>query len=119
MRLRVEVDAVEAFFDKYYEDDFSYGKAPGDASSYTAGRIGEHNVAPAYMPGTGRASSASVAASFRSSFYGIKLGIIVGVCGGGSNKHRRPKRDSSRRRHHQHWTDTVRLWPTVLKWGGQ
>jgi hypothetical protein len=82
MRLRVEVDAVEAFFDEYYEDDFLYGKAPGDANSYTTGKIGEHNVVPAYMPGMGRASSASVAASFRSSFYGIKLGIIVGVCGG-------------------------------------
>ena len=34
MRLRVEVDAVEAFFNEYYEDDFSYGKAPGDANSH-------------------------------------------------------------------------------------
>jgi nucleoside phosphorylase len=80
--LRVEFDAVEALFDDYYEDDFTYGKAPGDPNAYTTGKLCGHNVVLAYMPGIGKASSASVAASFSTSFPGIKLGIVVGVCGG-------------------------------------
>ncbi|RHZ51897.1 hypothetical protein CDV55_102953 [Aspergillus turcosus] len=80
--LRVECDAVEALFDEYYEDDFSYGKAPGDPNAYTVGRIMNHNVVLAFMPGMGKANSASLAASFRTSFTGIRIGIVVGICGG-------------------------------------
>jgi nucleoside phosphorylase len=80
--LRVEFDAVEALFDDYYEDDFTYGKAPGDPNAYTTGKMCNQNVVLAYMPGIGKASSASVAASFRTSFSGIKLVIVVGICGG-------------------------------------
>jgi nucleoside phosphorylase len=80
--LRVEFDAVEALFDDYYEDDFTYGKAPGDPNAYTTGKMCNHNVVLAYMPGIGKASSASVAASFNTSFPGIKLGLVVGICGG-------------------------------------
>jgi nucleoside phosphorylase len=36
---------------------------------------------PGIYAGVGKASSASVAASFRTSFSGIKLGIIVSICG--------------------------------------
>jgi nucleoside phosphorylase len=80
--LRVEFDSVEALFDDYYEDDFTYGKASGDPNAYTTGKMCNHNVVLAYMPGIGKANSASVAASFNSSFPGIKLGLVVGVCGG-------------------------------------
>ena len=80
--LRVEFDAVEALFDDYYENDFKYGKAPGDPNAYTTGRMCNHNIVLAYMPGMGKASSASVAASFHTSFPGIKLGLVVGICGG-------------------------------------
>lgn len=78
----MEFDAVEALFDEYYEDDFSYGKAPGDPNAYTVGRIMNHNVVLAFMPGMGKANSASLAASFRTSFTGIRIGIVVGICGG-------------------------------------
>ncbi|KAL7784841.1 hypothetical protein V8C37DRAFT_342878 [Trichoderma ceciliae] len=80
--LRVEFDAVEALFDDYYEKDFSYSKALGDPNAYTTGRIGDHDVVLAFMPGMGKVNSASVAAGFRTSFPGIKLGVVVGVCGG-------------------------------------
>ena len=81
--LRIESDAVEAMFDEFWEDDDrGYDKAPGDPNSYTLGRIGRHNVVMAYMPGMGKASSAGVAASFRASFPNIRLGLVVGVCGG-------------------------------------
>lgn len=80
--LRVEFDAVEALFDDYYEQDFSYSKARGDPNAYTTGRVCSHDVVLAFMPGMGKVNSAGVAAGFRTSFPGIKLGIVVGICGG-------------------------------------
>jgi nucleoside phosphorylase len=80
--LRTESDAVEALFDQFWEEKVEYEKVKGDSNSYTLGRIGRHNVVLAYMPGMGKAASATVAASFRASFPSIRLGLIVGVCGG-------------------------------------
>ncbi|KAF7511559.1 hypothetical protein GJ744_004147 [Endocarpon pusillum] len=81
--LRTESDAVEAIFDEFWEEDEGhYGKATGDPNSYTLGRIGQHDVVLAYMPGMGKGSAASVAASFRASFPNIRLGLVVGICGG-------------------------------------
>lgn len=81
--LRSEADAVEALFDKFWGDDGEmYGKAPGDPNAYTTGVIGLHNVVVAYMPSMGKRSAASVASGFRSSFEGIKLALVVGICGG-------------------------------------
>ncbi|KAH8807767.1 nucleoside phosphorylase domain-containing protein [Xylogone sp. PMI_703] len=81
--LPIERDAIEALLDKEYEiDGFSYGKASGDLNAYTTGRIGNHSVVLAYLPGIGKASSAAVASGVRISFEGIKLGIVVGICGG-------------------------------------
>jgi nucleoside phosphorylase len=80
--LRIESDAVEALFDEFWEEDDTYGKAPGDPNAYTTGRIGGHDVVLAFTPGMGKGSAAGVAASFRSSFPHIKLGLVVGICGG-------------------------------------
>ena len=80
--LRIESDAVEALFDEFWEEDDTYGKAPGDSNAYTTGRIGAHDVVLAFMPGMGKGAAAGVAASFRSSFPHIKLGLVVGICGG-------------------------------------
>lgn len=80
--LQIESDAVEALFDDYYEEDYSYGKAPGDPNAYTTGNIAGHNVVLAFMPGMGKVNSANAAAGFRASFPNIKLGIVVGICGG-------------------------------------
>ncbi|KAK1256248.1 hypothetical protein MKX07_008507 [Trichoderma sp. CBMAI-0711] len=82
--LRVESDAVEALFDEHYEPDpkLSYDKATGDPNAYTTGRMCGIDVALAFMPGMGKVNSASVAAGFRASFPGIKLGLVVGICGG-------------------------------------
>ncbi|KAK5044799.1 hypothetical protein LTR84_010455 [Exophiala bonariae] len=81
--LSIESDAVEALFDQFWEeDDVQYGKVPGDPNSYTLGRIGRHNVVLAYMPAMGKISSATVAASFRASFAHVRLGLVVGICGG-------------------------------------
>jgi hypothetical protein len=78
--LPAESDVVEALFDEFYEDDF--GKAAGDPNAYTTGRICNNNVVLAFMPGLGKANSASLGASLRSIFSVIKLGTVVGVCGG-------------------------------------
>src|ERR1700722_3134837 len=81
--LRSEADAVEALFDKFWGDHGEmYGKAPGDPNAYTTGVIGLHNVVLAHMPGIGKGSAAGVASSFRYSFRGIKLSLVVGICGG-------------------------------------
>jgi Phosphorylase superfamily len=80
--LPIECDAVEALFDEFWEDDQTYGKAPGDPNAYSTGRIGNRNVVLATMPGMGKGTSAGVSASFRSSFPGIKQGLLVGICGG-------------------------------------
>ncbi|KAK6508675.1 hypothetical protein TWF506_010754 [Arthrobotrys conoides] len=82
--LKVEFDAVEALFDEVWEDNgaHAYGKAAGDPNAYATGLIGKHPVVLTYMPGLGKAIAGRVAASLRSSFIGIKLGLVVGICGG-------------------------------------
>lgn len=81
--LQLEADAVEELFDCFWDEDCDrYGKAPGDHNAYRTGAIGNHNVVLAYMPGIGKGHGASVASSFRSSFPGIRLALIVGICGG-------------------------------------
>ncbi|KAI7976875.1 hypothetical protein EIK77_010106 [Talaromyces pinophilus] len=81
--LPLEADAVEALFDDHYDDlGHVYGKHIGDANSYITGRIHNHDVVLAYMPGMGNRRSASVARGLLVSFPGIKLTLLVGICGG-------------------------------------
>lgn len=78
---QLESDAVVAMFDDLWHSS-SYGKMPGDQNEYELGRIGSHNVALGYLPGMGIANAASAAGSFLSSFPKIRLGLVVGICGG-------------------------------------
>ncbi|RFN50330.1 hypothetical protein FIE12Z_5510 [Fusarium flagelliforme] len=80
--LTLEADAVEALFDCCWDDDGPpFDKEPGDPNSYSTGVIGRHNVVLVYMPGMGKANAAAVASNCRASFRGIKLALVVGVCG--------------------------------------
>ncbi|VUC31587.1 unnamed protein product [Clonostachys rosea] len=80
--LPIEANAIEALFDEYWDDDWPcYSKAAGDSNTYTTGSIGPHNVVLIHMPSMGKGSAASVAANCRVSFPGIRLAIVVGVCG--------------------------------------
>ncbi|KAK4223440.1 nucleoside phosphorylase domain-containing protein, partial [Podospora fimiseda] len=79
--LTLEADAVEALFDRHWDDGPPYDKANGDSNTYSTGVIGRHNVVLAYMPNMGKANSAAVAASCRISFPNIKLAVLVGICG--------------------------------------
>ncbi|KAJ5368813.1 uncharacterized protein N7496_008573 [Penicillium cataractarum] len=81
--LEVESDAVERLFDHFWDTNIDrYGKAPYDKNSYRTGVIGNHNVVLAYMTGMGKTESAKVATSCRWSFLGIRLALVIGVCGG-------------------------------------
>jgi nucleoside phosphorylase len=81
--LRLEYDAVTALFDEFWDSEGdTYGRVSGDQNTYTTGRIGRHNVVLALLSDMGKASAASVAANFRSSYNWIELALLVGVCGG-------------------------------------
>ncbi|KAJ5379122.1 hypothetical protein N7509_012241 [Penicillium cosmopolitanum] len=81
--LPLEADAVEALFDEKYDRlGRYYGKQDGDANAYINGRIGKHDVVLCYMPGMRKGSAASVALGLRISYPGIKIALVVGICGG-------------------------------------
>nr|RBQ96747.1 hypothetical protein FVER53263_13503 [Fusarium verticillioides] len=80
--LALEADAVEALFDRYWEDDgLPFGKEPGDPNAYCTGVIGRFNVVLVHMPAMGRFNTATVAANCGKSFPNIKLALVVGICG--------------------------------------
>jgi nucleoside phosphorylase len=81
--LPLEADAVEALFDEYYDaSGDKYGKLPGDGNTYTTGRMGQHDIVLVHMPEMGKGSAATVASRAHMSFVGIKLALVVGICGG-------------------------------------
>ncbi|KAG9962319.1 purine and uridine phosphorylase, partial [Aureobasidium melanogenum] len=80
--LPLEAAAVLDLFDQRYDKDGSqYGKQEGDTNTYSTGRIGRHDIVLAHMPGMGKSSAASVASGLRLSFRGIRLALVVGICG--------------------------------------
>ena len=79
---RPEADAVDALFDVHW-DARDYGQAEGDTNAYSVGSMSRHNVVLVYMPLImGKSSASNVAANCRISFPGIKLALVVGICGG-------------------------------------
>ena len=78
--LDVEKAAVEATLD---EEHSRVEKAVGDDNAYSLGRIGAHNVVVACLPAgvMGKVSAAAVAKDMMRSFP-IKVGLMVGICGG-------------------------------------
>lgn len=78
--LDVEKAAVEATLD---EEHGRVEKAAGDDNAYTFGKIGAHNVVVACLPAgvMGKVSAAAVAKDMMRSFP-IKVGLMVGICGG-------------------------------------
>ncbi len=93
--LRIESDAVFAMFDEDWEDGPKYAKVENDTNAYTMGRIGVHNVVLAYMPGIGKVNSATLTGQLNISFPQIRIGLIVGICGGTPfiREHPRYRRD--------------------------
>jgi nucleoside phosphorylase len=80
--LTLEADAIEALFDHHWDDDGPpFDKERGDPNAYSTGVIGRFNVVLAYMPGMGKVNAATVASNCGKSFPGIKLALVVGICG--------------------------------------
>jgi nucleoside phosphorylase len=80
--LPLEAERVRYVFDKCWEDEGKhYGKSEGDQNAYTTGVIGKHNVVLAHMAKMGSVNASAVAAGLRSSFPGIQLALVVGICG--------------------------------------
>ena len=88
--LPLEFDAVVASLDQIWDEDVcgALGKAPGDANTYTHGRMKQHNVVVALLrqrggkPTMGKANAAIVASDLRHSYFGLNLALLVGICGG-------------------------------------
>ena len=81
--LPLEYNAVSLLFDEFWDEDGdSFGRATWDPNTYTTGRIGKYNVVLALLPQMGKVSAASAAASVRSSYTGLRLALLVGICGG-------------------------------------
>ncbi|KAL3440864.1 hypothetical protein BJX65DRAFT_314391 [Aspergillus insuetus] len=81
--LPLEFNAVSALVDEFWDEDGDYyGKADGDANMYTAGRIGKCNVVLVLLSGMGKINAAAAAANLRSSYPGLRLALVTGICGG-------------------------------------
>lgn len=84
--LKIESDAVEALLDGCWSDeDVHIQRANRDPNIYTIGWMSGHNVVLVYMPNMGKIAAASTSIYLKGSFPGIKLALIVGVCGGVPN----------------------------------
>lgn len=82
--LGVEYDAISLLVDGYWDqlDDSFYGKADGDTNMYRTCHIGKANVVLVRLPAMGKVSAAMAATSLSMSFRGLKLVLVVGICGG-------------------------------------
>jgi len=83
--LPLEASAVSELFDKQWEYDQTYSRAPGDLNAYSTGVIGRHNVVLVHMPNMGEVG-ATAASCLRASFQGIQLTLMVGICGGAPSR---------------------------------
>jgi len=77
--LPLEASAVKAIFE---EVSSHTAKAAADPNEYTTGTIGRHHVVLTHMPGMGEIAAAAVASNLKHSFGGIRLALLVGICGG-------------------------------------
>jgi nucleoside phosphorylase len=81
--LPLEFNAVSALVDEFWDADGDYyGKAVGDTNMYTAGRIGRSNVVLVLLAGMGKVNAAAAASNLRSSYPGLRLALVTGICGG-------------------------------------
>ncbi|KAK1572864.1 uncharacterized protein LY79DRAFT_39668, partial [Colletotrichum navitas] len=80
--LPLEYDAACLAFDEFWDNDGDvYGKAPNDPNIYTTGSIQSLNVVLVLLPGMRKVNAANTVSSLRSSYSGIRLAILTGICG--------------------------------------
>ncbi|KAK2016325.1 hypothetical protein LZ32DRAFT_645162 [Colletotrichum eremochloae] len=82
--LPLEYDAVALAFDEFWNETGvqQQKNAPGDYNRYKTGRIGSHSVVLLLLPNMGKVSAARATANLISSYSGITLVILTGICGG-------------------------------------
>ncbi|WYZ41486.1 hypothetical protein EsH8_V_000381 [Colletotrichum jinshuiense] len=84
--LPLEYDSAALVFDEFWDgDNDQLGKVSGDYNVYRTGRVGRHNVVLLLLPNMGKVGAASAAANLRSTYTGIKLAVLAGICGGVPN----------------------------------
>ncbi|EED14773.1 hypothetical protein TSTA_042470 [Talaromyces stipitatus ATCC 10500] len=81
--LPLEVDVVDAHFDECYDnlEETEEDELP-NCNISTIGRIERHFVALVQLPGIGKSSAAGVTSTLLLNFTGIRLVLVVGICGG-------------------------------------
>ncbi|KAM0467953.1 hypothetical protein ACHAP7_011391 [Fusarium lateritium] len=79
--LSFETEAVHSLFDTHWDDDLLLNKAAGDLNAYFLGAIGCHNVVLVHMPSMEKVEASSAFTSCQMSFPGIKLALLLGICG--------------------------------------
>lgn len=81
--LDTEYNAVSLILDDFWDiSGDPYGRLARDHNMYTTGRIGKWDVVLALLPHMGKVDAATAAATMRMSYPGLKLALLVGVCGG-------------------------------------
>ncbi|KAJ5667464.1 hypothetical protein N7507_003328 [Penicillium longicatenatum] len=81
--LPLEYDAVSLLVDEFWDhDDKQYGRTSGDMNKYRNGRIGVHDVVLMLLPKMGKGAVAGSTGSLRTSYPGVRIAFLVGVCGG-------------------------------------
>ncbi|KAJ5559559.1 hypothetical protein N7513_001958 [Penicillium frequentans] len=80
--LGLEADAMMTMFDDVWEQEEQDECINGDTNSYTFGRIHQHFVVLVHMPRMGKMSASNVATNVKINFPCIRVGLLVGICGG-------------------------------------
>lgn len=79
----LEYDAVCLLLDGFWDTDGDpFGRARGDLNTYTTGYMDKYNIVVVLLCNSGKANSASTAASLRSSYPCIELLLLTGICEG-------------------------------------
>ncbi|KAI1023847.1 hypothetical protein LB504_005031 [Fusarium proliferatum] len=76
-----EAAAVTLLFDEIWTKMSDDGKGD-EQNTYLTGRIGQHNVVLATLPGMGTINAARVTVKMRWRYRRLRLALLVGICGG-------------------------------------
>lgn len=77
--LTIEADAVQAVFDGIWND---HDQPEDDINAYSTGWIGPHAVVLVHLAGMGKNQAGTAAVHLKRTCKEIKLGLLVGICGG-------------------------------------
>ncbi|KAL7767037.1 hypothetical protein ACKLNR_004953 [Fusarium oxysporum f. sp. zingiberi] len=76
-----EADAVTLLFDELWTKTHDDGQG-SDRNTYVTGRIGQHKVVLATLPGMGTINAARSTVKLTAKYTGLRLALLVGICGG-------------------------------------